>query len=364
MTGLKRTPLYDLHKELGAKLVAFAGYEMPVQYEGIIAEHLNVRENAGLFDVSHMGEAFIKGDKAEAFLQTLTTNDLSKISVGQAQYSMMLQEDGGVIDDLIIYKLSQNEFLLILNASNKEKDVNWLKSHLTDGVEIDDQSEEMALIALQGPKSEEVLNALTPLILSDLKYFHFTRGEVAGKNVLLARTGYTGEKGFELCVPNKDAKAIWQAIMEAGKPFGLKPVGLGARDTLRLEMGLSLYGHEIEKDINPLEAGLGWVVKLSKADFIGKKACAQVKENPKRKLVGLKLEGKLIPRQGYDVVNDKDEKVGTICSGTLSPSLNYPIATALVDIKYAGPEEEIFVKIRNRTIQANRQKPPFLPKNN
>ena len=362
MNDLKRTPLYGIHKALGAKLVEFAGYEMPVHYEGIIAEHLTVRNNVGLFDVSHMGEAFVKGPAAEGFLQMLTTNDLGKISAGQAQYTSMLTEKGGIIDDLIICKISDDEFLLILNASNRQKDVNWLKVHQTEGVEIKDQSDAYSLLAVQGPKAEDVLSKLTPLSLSTLEFYHFAYGEVFGKNILVSRTGYTGEKGFELCIPNEYAELIWTALMEAGEQYGIKPIGLGARDTLRLEMGYSLYGHEINDDVNPLEAGLGWIVKLQKGDFIGKKACLSEKANLKRKLVGLKLPGKNIPRQGYSVLDSNQHKIGQICSGTLSPSLNYPIATALIDASYSDVSDEIYVDIRKKAVKADIQKPPFLPK--
>ncbi len=362
MKDLKQTPLYDIHKSNGAKLVEFAGYEMPVQYKGIIAEHQTVRSQVGLFDVSHMGEARIKGPDAEAFLQKLTTNDLSKISIGQAQYSLMLQEDGGVIDDLIIYKISDEEFFLILNAGNREKDVNWLQAHQTGNVSVQDESDALSLIALQGPNAEAVLKTLTPLVLSDISFYHFAFGEVAGVNVLVSRTGYTGEKGFELCVPNEKAGFIWQKLMEAGKDFGIQPIGLGARDTLRLEMGYSLYGHEIDSDINPIEAGLGWIVKPQKGDFIGKQACLEAKAEPRRKLTGLTLEGKFIPRQGYEVQNANHEKIGHVCSGTQSPSLNYPIATALIKAEYVSSEKPLFINIRNKPIEATRQKLPFLPK--
>ncbi len=362
MNDLKRTPLYAIHKALGAKLVEFAGYEMPVHYEGIIAEHLTVRNNVGLFDVSHMGEAFVKGPAAGEFLQMLTTNDLGKIIAGQAQYTVMLTEQGGIIDDLIIYKISDDEFLLILNASNRQKDINWLKAHQTEGVEIKDQSDAYSLLAVQGPKAEDVLSKLTPLSLSTLPFYHFAYGEVFGKNILVSRTGYTGEKGFELCVPNEHVELIWTALMEAGEPYGIKPIGLGARDTLRLEMGYSLYGHEINDDVNPLEAGLGWIVKLQKGDFIGKQACLSEKANLKRKLVGLKLPGKNIPRQGYSVLDSNQQEIGQICSGTLSPSLNYPIATALIDASYSDASDEIYVDIRKKAVKADIQKPPFLPK--
>lgn len=359
---MKRTPLYDIHKSHGAKLVGFAGYEMPVQYEGIIAEHKAVRNSVGLFDVSHMGEVEVKGPNAKAFLQKVTTNDVSRLEDGMAQYSTMLYENGGIVDDLIVYKIKDEHYFLIINASNIEKDFDWLKKNQLSDMTLENRSDALSLIAIQGPNAEKTLSKLTDVNLGAIKYYHFSRGIVNGADTMISRTGYTGEPGFELCVENEYAASLWTALMEAGKEFNVKPIGLGARDTLRLEMGYSLYGHEIDETTNPIEAGLGWVTKIDKGDFNGKQTCVAAKQNLKRKIVGFVLENKLIPRQGFDIVDERGNKIGHVCSGTMSPSIEKPIGTGYVETAFSQPGSRIFVQIRGKNEAAQVVKPPFYKK--
>ncbi len=365
---MKRTPFYHLHQAKGAKLIGFGGYEMPVQYEGIIAEHKAVRESVGVFDVSHMGEVEIKGKNAEAFLQKVTTNDVSQLIDGKSQYSTMLYEgdeqypDGGTVDDLIVSRISPTHYLLVINASNIDKDLQWLDRNRIDGVDIINRSDELSLLAVQGKNAEATLQPLTQTNLADIRYYHFTHGKLADVEMMISRTGYTGEAGFELCFENQYAEHVWHAIFEAGKPFNIKPIGLGARDTLRLEMGYALYGHELTETTNPIEAGLGWIVKFSKGDFNGKAACVKAKENPQKKLIGFVMKGKAIARQGFDICNANGEMIGTVCSGTLSPSLEKPIGTGFVQTKNATVGETIYIKIRGELCEADIVKPPFLKK--
>jgi len=365
---VKRTPFYHLHQANGAKLIGFGGYEMPVQYEGIIAEHKAVRESVGVFDVSHMGEVEIKGENAEAFLQKVTTNDVSQLVDGKSQYSAMLYEgdaqypDGGTVDDLIVSRFSPTHFFLVINASNIDKDLQWLRRNKIEGVDIINRSDELSLLAVQGKNAEATLQRLTETNLADIRYYHFTHGKLAGVDMMISRTGYTGEDGFELCFENQYAEQVWHAIVEAGKPFNIKPIGLGARDTLRLEMGYALYGHELTETINPIEAELGWIVKFSKGEFNGKAACLKAKENPQKKLIGFVMKGKAIARQGFDICNADGETIGMVCSGTLSPSLEKPIGTGFVKAKYAHIGEMIYVKIRGERFEAEIVKPPFLKK--
>lgn len=365
---MKRTPFYHLHQANGAKLIGFGGYEMPVQYEGIIAEHKAVRESVGVFDVSHMGEVEIKGENAEAFLQKVTTNDVSQLVDGKSQYSAMLYEgdaqypDGGTVDDLIVSRFSPTHFFLVINASNIDKDLQWLRRNKIEGVDIINRSDELSLLAVQGRNAEATLQRLTETNLADIRYYHFTHGKLAGVEMMISRTGYTGEDGFELCFENQYAEQVWHAIVEAGKPFNIKPIGLGARDTLRLEMGYALYGHELTETINPIEAELGWIVKFSKGEFNGKAACLKAKENPQKKLIGFVMKGKAIARQGFDICNADGEPIGSVCSGTLSPSLEKPIGTGFVRAKYAHIGEMIYVKIRGERFEAEIVKPPFLKK--
>jgi aminomethyltransferase len=330
--GLNRTPLYDLHVELGARMVPFAGWEMPVQYSGIIEEHLAVRNKAGLFDVSHMGEARIRGKDAAAFLDAIMTNEFSSLQPNHARYTIMCYPDGGCVDDLIIYRISSDEFLICLNASNATKDIAWMKSQAGNwNVEIIDECSQWAQLALQGPLAENILSSLTHLKLNALKRFGFVVGEVAGaKNCIVARTGYTGSPGFEIYIPASKSVGVARAILEKGKPDGLLPIGLGARDSLRLEAGYPLYGHELSEKISPIQAGLSWTVKFSKPQFVGRDSLLnQVETGVTSQVVMYSLNDRRIARAGA-IVFSGDKAVGEILSGTLSPILNKPIGTALV----------------------------------
>ncbi len=350
---LRRTPLYEEHKELGARLVDFAGWEMPVQYSGIKAEHTAVRENAGLFDVSHMGEVVFRGPDAESAVQRLVTRDVSRLDVGQAGYSAVCYEDGGTVDDVIVYKRS-GDFLVVVNASNREKDFAHFRENTEDlDVEVADESDDWALLALQGPEAAELLQGATETDLSDLKPFRFAEGEVAGAGALISRTGYTGEDGFELYVKPDDAPGIWRTLIEAGAA----PAGLGARDTLRLEAGLCLYGNELDPETTPLEAGIGFAVHLDKEqEFIGQAALRDEKENGlRKKLVGFEMEGRGIARHDHQVTVN-DETVGHVTSGTKSPTLDRAIGLALVE---PGVEDSFEVVIRDNSVPAKTVPLPF-----
>ncbi|MBN1929903.1 MAG: glycine cleavage system aminomethyltransferase GcvT [Chlorobiaceae bacterium] len=360
---MKKTALSAWHERAGAKMIDFGGFLMPVQYSGIIAEHKVVREAAGLFDVSHMGNFYVRGERALEFLQYMTTNDLAKIVDGQAQYTLMLYPDGGIVDDLIIYRVSADTFFLIVNASNCEKDFDWLTSHIGEfeGVTLENHTGELSLVALQGPKSFDILARVFPDAgLSELKSFHFATVPFGVSQLMVARTGYTGEAGVEICLPNEAAEALWTALMEAGKEDGIQPIGLGARDTLRLEMGYSLYGHEIDQTVNPLEARLKWVVKMDKPNFIGKQACQQVELAPRRSVVGFSLEGRAIPRQHFKLYNADRQEIGEVCSGTVSPTLQEPIGTASVLIDYAKNGTQVFVEIRGTMQPGKVRRLPFV----
>ncbi|MGM0472172.1 MAG: glycine cleavage system aminomethyltransferase GcvT [Bacillota bacterium] len=358
---LKRTPLNEEHVKLDSKLVDFGGWEMPVQYSGIIEEHKAVRNQAGLFDVSHMGEIEVKGENALDFLQSILCNDLSQISDEQIQYTMLCYPDGGVVDDLLVYRYNENEFLLVVNASNIEKDYHWIKEHQVDGVELTNLSPDVGEVALQGPKAEEVLQKLTDYDLSSLGFFKFVNGiEIAGVEALVSRTGYTGEDGFEIYTDNDGIVTIWREILSAGEEEGVQPVGLGARDTLRFEACLPLYGHEISKERNPLEAGLGYFVALDKdREFIGQEALQEIEEEGyEQKLVGLKMIDRGIPRDGYEVLKD-DEVIGEVTTGSYSPTLDENIALAYVDVDYAEEGTELAVKVRRRELKAEVVSTPF-----
>jgi len=360
---MKRTKFYNVHEKLGAKIVEFAGFLMPVQYTSILNEHKAVRNTVGVFDVSHMGEVFISGDKALEFIQYLTINDASKLLPGRVQYSAMCYPDGGLIDDLLIYKLDNGKFMLVVNASNTEKDFNWMLQNNKFNVTIGNKSDEYSLLAVQGPRSKAVLEKLCDKKL-ELEYYHFFEAKIAGFDMLISRTGYTGELGYELYFKGdeKAAEHIWNSIFEAGKEFDIQPVGLGARDTLRLEMGFCLYGNDIDQTTNPLEAGLGWITKLNKSDFIGKEALLKAKANGiKRKLVPLISDEKAFPRHGYDLTVD-GKKIGTITSGTVSPILDKAIALGYVDSKYANLDTKINFLIREKEIPARIVKLPFVIK--
>lgn len=365
---MKRTPLYNVHQSLGAKFVEFGGYEMPVQYHSVLDEHLTVRRSVGLFDISHMGELELRGEGAQVFLSEMLTNDVMRLVPGRAQYNAMLYEgdathpDGGIVDDLIVYCINTTHFLLVVNASNIEKDFAWLQRHLPAHLSLVNRSEEYALLAVQGPKAEPTLQLLTPLNLSDISYYSFRHGMLAGVPMYVARTGYTGEDGFELCFDARYAEQVWNAVLEAGQAFGIKPIGLGARDTLRLEMGYVLYGHEIDGFTNPIEAGLGWITKLSKPTFKGKAACQYATEHLSRTLIGFELLGRAIARQGYEIFSPEGEKIGTVCSGTLSPTLNKPIGTGYVPLSHSQAGSPIYISVRGQLQAAQVVRLPFLSK--
>jgi aminomethyltransferase len=356
----KRTPLYDTHVAMGARMVPFGGWDMPVRYSGDIAEHQAVRQAAGLFDVSHMGEFRVTGPGAQAFVQRMVANDVAKLDAHQALYTQFTRPDGGTVDDLLVYRLVDDGYLLVVNASNIAKDWDWLMSHKPADVTLADESDATAMLALQGPKAEAILAAIfTGSDLSALKGFHWTEGTIAGIAVRVARTGYTGEDGFEIFCPAADASRLWQALLDAGQDQGLKAAGLGARDTLRLEAGLPLYGHELTDEISPVAAGFGWSVKVDKGDFLGREALAAQKQGQlERKVVGLKLEGRNIAREGYAVYQG-DRPVGRVLSGTFSPTLQVPVATALVEKSALDSGAPLTVEIRNLKQSAHIVKLPF-----
>lgn len=360
---MKHTPFYEQHKNLGAKLAEFAGFNMPISYSGINDEHATVRKNAGVFDVSHMGEFLVKGENALALIQQVTSNDASKITEGKAQYSCFLNDAGKIIDDLIVYCLKQNqEYMLVVNASNIEKDWNWLQQHNTMNAEMENISDKTALLAIQGPNATKILQPLTDVDILNLKYYTFEKGTFAGvDDVLISATGYTGAGGIEIYFEDKNGNAekIWNAIFEAGAPQGLKPIGLAARDTLRLEMGYCLYGNDIDEETSPLEAGLGWITKTAKENFIGKPSVEKVKaDGISRKLVGIELLERGIPRHGYSIY-DNDRKIGFITSGTQSPTLQKPIAMGYVELAFSKPGTEVTVEIRDKKLKAHVVKMPF-----
>ena len=361
---MKKTKLYNVHQNLGAKLVDFAGYQMPIQYSSIIEEHKTVRSSVGVFDVSHMGEIFIRGEKALEFVQHITTNNAQKLNNGRVQYSAMCYEDGGIVDDLLVYRLSENEFMLVVNASNKDKDYEWMKKNNEFDVEIVDESDEYTLLAVQGPDSKKVIQKICDADLEGLDYYHFFESECAGVDMIVSRTGYTGELGYELYFKGDDkaAEQVWNKTFEAGAEFNIKPVGLAARDSLRLEMGFCLYGNDIDKTTNPIEAGLGWITKLKKGDFIGRDVLLKVKEEgAKRKLVPMLTEDRAFPRHGYEITSN-GSKIGYITSGTVSPILNKPIALGYVDKEYANEDSAVNFLIRDKEIPAKIVKLPFVVK--
>lgn len=358
MSEPKKTPFYHIHLKNKAKMVEFAGYWMPIQFRGIMEEHKRVRSTVGLFDITHMGEFEVKGKDSLSFLQKMTTNDVSKLSEYQVQYSCMCYEDGGIVDDLLVYRLP-DRFFLVVNASNIEKDFNWLKEHLFGDVNLVNRSDETALLALQGPDAEKVMVKLTDADLKNLRYYWASRGKVAGKEILFSRTGYTGEDGFELYMPPEYAEHLWNAVMRAGKEFEIEPIGLGARDSLRLEMKMMLYGNDIDQTTNPLEAGLGWIVKLDKGDFIGKEPTLKLKEEGlKRKLVCFELVDKAFPRQHYSIEKG-GRKIGEVTSGTFSPSLKKGIGMGYMDIEYSEIGTKLNINIRGKTYPAEIIRPPF-----
>ena len=360
---LKKIALNDVHEALGAKMVPFAGYVMPVRYSSDIEEHNTVRNAVGIFDVSHMGEFLVKGPHALDLIQRITSNDASKLSKGKIQYSCLPNDKGGIVDDLLVYCLDQDEYMLVVNASNIEKDWNWINTHATEGAVLEDISDEMSLFAVQGPKAVEALQPLTSLDLANMAYYTFDKGEFAGApDVIVSATGYTGAGGFEIYVPNQYARKVWDKIMEAGKPAGIKPIGLGARDTLRLEMGFCLYGNDIDDQTSPLEAGLGWITKFNKEFVNSGNLQAQKEAGVSRKLVGFEMQEKAIPRAHYELTNAEGEKIGEVTSGTQSPTLGKGIGMGYVKQEYSKPGTEIFVQVRNKAMRAEVVKLPFVKK--
>ena len=352
---MKTTPFTDFHIALGAKMHEFAGYNMPIEYSGINDEHLTVRNGVGVFDVSHMGEIWVKGPKALDLIQQVCSNDASKLSIGQAQYTCFPNGKGGIVDDIIVYYFEPEKYMLVVNASNIEKDWNWLNAHNSVGAELENASEHTAQLAVQGPKATELLQNLTPVNLSEVPYYHFTVGEFAGvKNVILSNTGYTGSGGFELYFYPEHGMQIWNALFEAGKEFGLKPIGLGARDTLRLEKGFCLYGNDIDDTTSPIEAGLGWITKFAEGkNFIDRERLEKQKaEGLRRKLIRFELTERGIPRHGYEIVNANDEVIGQVTSGTMLPESKIGIGMGYVNAPYFKGDEPIFIKIRNKNLEA------------
>lgn len=360
---MKNTALLQKHLDANAKMVPFAGYNMPVQYEGVNAEHETVRTGVGVFDVSHMGEFFLRGPKALELIQRVTTNDASVLFDGKAQYSCMPNGKGGIVDDLIIYRISQEEYLLVVNASNIEKDWNWISSHNTDGVEMENASDAYSLLAIQGPKAAEAMQALTEVNLSEMGYYTFAKGTFAGQpNIFISATGYTGSGGFEIYVPNEVASAVWDAVFEAGKSYGIKPIGLAARDTLRLEMGFCLYGNDIDDTTSPIEAGLGWITKFTK-DFVDADVLkAQKEQGVSRKLVAFEMIERGIPRHDYRILDKNNQVIGKVTSGTMSPSMKIAIGLGYVELAHAGLDSEIYIEIRDKGVLAKVVKLPFYKK--
>lgn len=357
---MKNTALTNKHISLGAKMVPFAGYNMPVQYEGINAEHATVRNGVGVFDVSHMGEFILKGEHALDLIQRVTSNDASKLYDGKVQYSCLPNEQGGIVDDLLVYRIDQHTYMLVVNASNIEKDWNWIQKFNTQGVEMHNISDKTSLLAIQGPKAAAALQSLTEVDLASMEYYNFVKGRFAGiDNVLISATGYTGAGGFEVYFDNEHADVIWDAIFEAGKPFNIKPIGLGARDTLRLEMGFCLYGNDIDDSTSPIEAGLGWITKFSKIFTNSEALLAEKEAGLARKLVGFEMVDRGIPRHDYEIVNADGAAIGKVTSGTQSPSLQKAIGMGYIDKTMAKEGTEIFVNIRGTKIKAKVVKFPF-----
>ncbi|MES2838174.1 MAG: glycine cleavage system aminomethyltransferase GcvT [Bacteroidota bacterium] len=360
---MKNVALADVHVSLGAKMVPFAGYNMPVSYAGINVEHACVRNSVGVFDVSHMGEFILKGKDALDLIQRVTSNDAAVLTDGKIQYSCLPNETGGIVDDLLVYRIDAETYMLVVNASNIDKDWNWISKYNTKGVEMKNISDDTSLLAIQGPKAAEALQSLTSINLKDMVYYTFEKGTFAGKeNILISATGYTGAGGFEIYFKNEDAQHIWKAIFEAGKNVGIEPIGLGARDTLRLEMGFCLYGNDIDDTTSPIEAGLGWITKFTK-EFTNSKALLEQKNaGVAKKLVGFEMIDRGIPRHDYQVVDANGKVIGKVTSGTQSPSLNKAIGMAYIDTANAKADTEIFISIRDKGVKAKVVKIPFYKK--
>lgn len=357
---MKNTALTHIHESLGAKMVPFAGYNMPVQYEGINIEHETVRSSVGVFDVSHMGEFLIEGENALDLIQRISSNDASKLALGDAQYSCMPNDQGGIVDDLIIYRIKENTYLLVVNASNIEKDWNWIESHNTKKAEMRNVSDNYSLLAIQGPKAVEAMQSLTSVDLTEIPFYKFKVADFAGiDHVIISATGYTGSGGFEIYCKNEEVEQVWNKVFEAGKNFGIKPIGLAARDTLRLEMGYCLYGNDINDSTSPIEAGLGWITKFTK-DFVNKEGLLKQKEEGvTRRLRAFELETRGIPRQGYNILDEDGNKIGTVTSGTMSPSLKKGIGMGYVNTGHTKFGTKIFIEVRNKSLPAEIVKLPF-----
>lgn len=359
---VKNVALNDLHVKLGGKMVPFAGFNMPVRYSSDIEEHKCVREKVGVFDVSHMGEFFVSGEGALALIQKVTSNDASKLAIGQAQYSCFPNDQGGIVDDLIVYKIDEAEYMLVVNASNIEKDWNWIKKYQTDDVTLVNASDHYSLFAVQGPDAVKTLQKITEVDLSQIKFYTFSKGQIGGvDDVIISATGYTGEQGFELYVRSDDAEKLWNEVFKAGDEFGILPIGLGARDTLRLEMGYCLYGNDIDDNTSPLEAGLGWITKFSKTFINSEALLKQKEEGLSRKLVGFELTDKGIPRSGYEIYNG-DQLIGNVTSGTMSPSMGKGIGMGYVKFGMHKPGTAIQIAVRNRRLNATIVKMPIYKK--
>ncbi len=355
---LKKTPFYKYHVEAGAKIVPFAGYEMPIQYTGITAEHLAVRKNVGLFDLSHMGEFMVNGRDALAFIQKMTTNDASLLQPGEIQYSCMCYDNGGIVDDLLVYRL-KDKYMLVVNASNIDKDFAWLEKHLDGDVKLTNESDDFGLLAVQGPNAQKLMEEISEYDFESLPYYHNDIVQIGKHKILLSRTGYTGEDGFEMYITPAICDDVWTIVYGAGKKYDMQLIGLGARDSLRLEMKMALYGNDIDQTTTPIEAGLAWIVRFEKGDFIAKEVLEKQKqEKPKRKLVCLELEEKSFPRHGYDILSD-GQIVGQVTSGTFSPSLNKPVAMGYVPLALSKIGNRVKIKIRDKLIPAEVVKPPF-----
>ena len=360
---MNNTALTDTHIALGAKMVPFAGFNMPVQYEGVNIEHDTVRHGVGVFDVSHMGEFLVEGPNALKLIQWVSSNDVSILSIGQAQYSCFPNDSGGIVDDLIIYRIKKETYLLVVNASNIHKDWDWINKQNTFGATLKNLSDDYSLLAIQGPKAVEAMQPLSSHDLSQIKFYNFIVGDFAGiANVIISATGYTGSGGFEIYCKNAEVKQIWDKVFKAGADYGIRPIGLAARDTLRLEMGYSLYGNDINDSTSPFEAGLGWIVKFTK-DFVNAKALAQEKKRGvENKLVAFKIEGRGIPRQGYDIVDEQGQKIGNVTSGTMSPSLKIGIGLGYVPKIFSDAGTKIHIQIRKKAVPATVVKLPFYKK--
>jgi len=360
---MKDTALKHIHESLGAKILPFAGYNMPILYEGVNAEHETVRNAVGVFDVSHMGEFLLTGSRALDLIQKVTSNDASVLTVGRAQYSCLPNSVGGIVDDLIIYKMKEDQYLLVVNASNIEKDWDWISAHNDMDVEMRNLSDDYSLLAIQGPKAVEAMQALTSVDLAAIPYYHFVVGDFAGfDNVIISATGYTGSGGFEIYCKNDEVETIWNKVFEAGKAFGIKPIGLAARDTLRLEMGFCLYGNDINDTTSPLEAGLGWITKFTK-DFINSESLKKQKEEGvTRRLVAFEMQERAVPRQDYEIVDKDGNVIGIVTSGTMSPSMNRGIGLGYVTTEFSSIDSEIFIRIRKNDVPAKIVKLPFYKK--